>query len=109
MKNFSEYDYLTDSIFVLNDKNKICYTNLAYKTNFNNAQKDIKKLAGYFDFDICILDNSNIFEIITKAENKNTAEFARKHKNLTTYMHTYFCQGYFWINSMRISGLCTNH
>lgn len=63
MINFSEYDYLTDSVFVLNDKNKICYTNYAYKTNFNNAQKDIKKLAAYFDFDICILDNSNIFEI----------------------------------------------
>ena len=73
MKNFSEYDYLTDSIFVLNDKNKICYTNLAYKTNFNNAQKDIKKLAGYFDFDICILDNSNT----------NTALiFNEKHKEM---------------------------
>lgn len=63
MKNFSIYDYLTDSVFVLDDKNKICYTNLSYKTNFDNAPKDITKLATYFDFDICILDNSKIFEI----------------------------------------------
>ncbi|MBR3887669.1 MAG: hypothetical protein IKJ32_01045 [Clostridia bacterium] len=38
-------------------------------------------------FTVPIETTSEIFEIITKAENRNTAEFTRKTKNLETYLH----------------------
>ena len=99
MKKFSEYDFLTDSILILDEKNKICYANLAYKTNFNNALKDIYILAAYFDFDICVLDNSKIFEInpilLGVKHSQNYSCCAQNIKNGNSYeIHTKIQKNY---------------
>lgn len=41
-------------------------------------------------FTLPIETSQEIFEIITKAENRNTVELTRKRKNLETYMYVYF-------------------
>ena len=63
MANFYTYDLCSDAVFILNNKEVITYANNAFCENFPDVGKDINKLIPYFDFDICILDNSQIFEI----------------------------------------------
>lgn len=57
-------------------------------------------------FTLPIETSQEIFEIIAKAENRNTAEFARKHKNLTTYMYTYIYNNDYTDINFRYDGNC---
>ncbi len=62
MINFSTYDFFTDAVFVVDSQNNICYANSAFLEDYSNVKNDINRLIPYFDFDICILDNSQIME-----------------------------------------------
>ena len=62
MIDFSTYDFFTDAVFIIDDNGEICYSNDAFNNNFSNVKNDINRLIPYFDFDVCVLDNSLIME-----------------------------------------------